>query len=85
MQSTAPLPCNWASHCPAGSSLPEITWVAYIGIWVLVIALLLLWRAAVSLLQRRRRQHLHRCRDKLTAARHATDKDVMPSGCELAW
>ena len=84
MQSTAPLPCNWATHCPAGSALPSITWSAYIGIWVLVITLLVMWWAAVSFLGRSRLQRLHSCRKQVIAARLSASDGMTPAGCELA-
>ena len=84
MQSTGPLPCNWASHCPAGSALPAITWGAFIGMLALVIALLMVWWAVVSLLQHRRMQNLQRCRKHLVAASRVARKGLTPAGCELA-
>ena len=80
----APLSCSWISHCPAGSSLPQTTWGAYIGIWILISALLLLWRAALSWLQRRRLQRLQKCRQEVIANRHVAVKDTHAAGCELA-
>ena len=84
MQSTAPLPCNWASHCPAGSALPFITWSAYIGFWVLVITLLIIWWAAVSIRARRKQQRLHSCRKQVVAARLLASNGMTYAGCELA-
>ena len=84
MQSMAPLSCSWISHCPTGSSLPQTTWGAYIGIWILIIALLLLWRAALSWLQRRRLQRLQKCRQEVIANRRVAVKDTHAAGCELA-
>ena len=84
MQSMTPLPCSWVSHCPAGSSLPQITWGTYIGIWVLVLALLLLWWSGMSWLQRRRVQRLQKCRQEVAARRLSGLKDKQAAGCELA-
>ncbi len=84
VQSMTPLPCSWVSHCPAGSSLPQMTWGTYIGIWVLALTLLLLWWSVMSWLQRRRVQRLQKCRQEVAARRLSGLKDKQATGCELA-
>ncbi len=84
MQSMTPLPCSWVSHCPAGSSLPQIIWGTYVGIWILALTLLLLWWHVMSWLQRRRLQRLQKCRLEVAARRLSGLKDKQAAGCELA-
>lgn len=84
MQSMNPLPCSWASHCPVGSSLPQITWGTYIGIWILVVALLLFWWTVLLWLQRRKVRSLQSCRQEVAARRQSAIKDRPAAGCELA-
>ncbi|DBA93014.1 TPA: hypothetical protein ACH3X2_003355 [Trebouxia sp. C0005] len=84
MQSMNPLACSWVSHCPAGSSLPQITWGTYIGIWTLALTLLLLWWSVMSWLQRRRVQRLQKCRQEVAARRLSGLQDKQAAGCELA-
>ena len=78
-----PLPCSWLSHCPAGSALPSITWGAYNGILLLLLALVVLWRLGLSWLHRQRRQRLQRSRQEVIAKRQAAVAEKQ-TGCALA-
>lgn len=84
MQSMNPLTCSWVSRCPPGSSLPQITWRSYIGIWILALTLLLLWWSVMSWLQCRRVHRLQKCRLEVAAGRLSGLKDKQAAGCELA-
>ena len=70
-QSSAPQPCSWATHCPAGATTPRLSWGAFVGLLILLAAGWLAWETLHRLLRRRQRALLQQARAAASEERRA--------------